>query len=166
MRIFIPPIKSFIFILLILGVTTTANAEVISSTELIENARKYDKKTIEYQGEVVGDVMARGDFAWVNLHDGKKAIGAYGRRSPIYNLVRYKGGYNYKGDILQVKGVFHRACRQHGGDLDIHVVNFIKVREGFRVLHPIKQEEVVGAMGLFIVAAGFAILCAIRAKRK
>jgi len=80
--------------------------------------------------------------------------------------VRYKGGYRYKGDVLLVKGVFHRACQQHGGDLDIHVSNFIKAKEGFRISHPIKQEEMVGALGLFVVAAGFAILCAIRAKRK
>ncbi|MCM8792845.1 MAG: hypothetical protein NC898_00005, partial [Candidatus Omnitrophica bacterium] len=52
-------------------------AEIISSTELLKNPRDYDGKRIIYEGEVIGDVMERGSFVWVNLKDKKFALGVY-----------------------------------------------------------------------------------------
>lgn len=94
-------------------------APPLSSTELINNAKEYDGKSVVYTGEVIGDVMVRGDFVWVNLNDGENAIGIWLDKETAKEI-QFTGSYRAKGDRLEVTGVFHRACIQHGGDLDIH----------------------------------------------
>ena len=104
-------------------------AQPVSSTELINNAKQYDGKTVIFAGEVIGDVMARGEFAWVNVNDGANAIGVWIDRNLAKDIF-YAASYKSKGDTIEVAGVFHRACLEHGGDLDIHAQGFTKVRTG------------------------------------
>jgi len=108
---------------------TAGYAQGTPSTELINNAKTYDGKTVIYEGEVIGDVMARGDFAWVNLNDGKNAIGIWMDKGSSA-AITYEGNYKAKGDLLQVTGIFHRSCPEHGGDLDIHAQKVLKIGEG------------------------------------
>jgi len=102
---------------------------IISSTELINNTRLYDGKTVVYEGEVVGDVMVRQDYAWVNLNDGINAIGIWVPKTLIKDIL-YEGSYKSKGDWIEVTGVFNRACALHGGDLDIHAQALRKTGSG------------------------------------
>ncbi|MCM8823992.1 MAG: DNA-binding protein, partial [Candidatus Omnitrophica bacterium] len=51
--------------------------EKIDSTKLIGNAKEYDGKIIIYEGEVIGDIMLRGKYAWINVNDGKGTIGVW-----------------------------------------------------------------------------------------
>ncbi|MDD5680301.1 MAG: DNA-binding protein [Candidatus Omnitrophica bacterium] len=104
----------------------------ISSTELIDNAKQYDGQTVTYSGEVIGDVMARGEYAWVNVNDDTNAVGIWAPKDLTKNIV-YKGTYNIKGDIVEIKGVFNRSCTQHGGDLDIHAVSVAKLKDGYLI---------------------------------
>ena len=50
---------------------------LVSSTELIEKAKELDGKEIVYEGEVIGEVMTRGEYSWVNLNDGLNAVGVW-----------------------------------------------------------------------------------------
>ena len=104
-------------------------AQSVSSTELINSAKQYDGKTVVYTGEVIGDIMIRGDYAWINLWDGKNAIGIWVGKGLVKDIA-YTGSYKFKGDVVEVGGVFHRACLQHGGDLDIHAQSLIKIIAG------------------------------------
>ena len=104
-------------------------AQAISSVELIENAKIYDGKQVLYQGEAIGEIMPRGDYAWVNLFDGLSAIGIWMHREQGKEVL-YLGSYKSKGDIIEVTGIFHRACPEHGGDLDIHAQAIGKVSPG------------------------------------
>jgi hypothetical protein len=72
-------------------------AQQISSTELINNAGEYDGKSVVYVGEAVGDVMVRGDFVWVNVNDGKNAIGVWMSKE-LAKEIRFTGSYHSKGD--------------------------------------------------------------------
>ncbi|MBI5144664.1 MAG: hypothetical protein HZA27_00580, partial [Candidatus Omnitrophica bacterium] len=56
---------------------TLSFAQPVSSSELINNAKQYDGQEVTYAGEVIGEVMCRGDFAWINLNDGQGAIGVW-----------------------------------------------------------------------------------------
>lgn len=141
-------------------------AAPVSSTELIEKAKEYDNKVVEFQGEVIGDVMVRGDYAWINLKDGMTAIGIFCKKDLIDHIVKCKGSYNCKGDILQVKGVFHKACPQHGGDLDIHMHEVIKLKDGFRISHAVNFSKIASAFSLSIVALALAILSAFKTRKK
>jgi hypothetical protein len=104
-------------------------AQPISSTELINNAKQYDGKVVVYAGEVIGDVMARQDHAWINVHDGNNAIGIWLSKD-LTRDIRYTGSYKAKGDWVEVTGVFQRACLEHGGDLDIHAQKIRTIKSG------------------------------------
>lgn len=115
---------------------SVCHAQSISSNELINNAREYDGKAVVYQGEVIGDVMDRGEFAWVNLQDGTNAIGIWSVKSLIKDIV-YSGSYKSTGDIIEVEGVFHNRCLEHGGDLDIHAQIIRKIKSGRLIEHKV-----------------------------
>jgi len=108
-------------------------AQSISSSELINNARLYDGKVITYEGEVIGDIMVRGEYAWVNINDGQNAIGIWIDKNLTKDIV-YTGSYKSRGDWIEVTGIFQRACPEHGGDLDLHAQGIRKIRPGRLVL--------------------------------
>ncbi|MBL7151009.1 MAG: DNA-binding protein [Candidatus Omnitrophica bacterium] len=108
----------------------TAFAQPVSARELIENAQAYDGKTIAYAGEVIGDIMRRGNFAWINVTDGEKAIGVWLEGHLLKQADLLAGSYRSTGDLIEVIGVFHRACPEHGGDLDIHAFEIEKIAPG------------------------------------
>jgi hypothetical protein len=109
-------------------------AQAIPSTELINNAKQLDAKTVTFEGEVIGDIMQRGDFAWVNVNDGKNAIGVWAE-AVLLSGIAYTGTYKAQGDWVKIVGTFNRACKEHGGDLDIHALSVHKIKDG----HPITE---------------------------
>lgn len=130
-----------------------AYAQPVLSTELINNAKFYDGETVVYAGEVIGDIMVRGDFAWINVNDGDKAIGIWLSAS-LAKDIAYKGSYKSKGDWVEVTGTLQRACTQHGGDLDIHAQAIKKINSG----RNIDEHLIPGKQRLAIIL--FIILCA------
>jgi len=127
----------------------SAFAQTVSSTELINRAKDYDGRTVSYSGEVIGDIMVRGGHAWINVGDGENAIGVWLDKNLIKDI-KYTGSYKSRGDWIQVSGVFHRACSQHGGDLDIHAQNISIVNPG----RPIKHYLSLGKINLTIILFG------------
>lgn len=125
-------------------------AQEISSVDLISNAKKYDGNEIEYQGEVVGDIMTRSDHAWLNIFDGSNALGVWVTKA-LSQDIHNAGGYNTKGDIVKVSGIFNRSCNEHGGDLDIHATSISLVSRGRAVNHPIDKKEIQIALSLFCI---------------
>ena len=107
-----------------------SNAMEVGSNELISQAKDYDKKEIVYSGEVIGDIMKRGQNCWINISDGDNAIGIWAEESLAKNI-NYKGSYKYKGDEVKVTGVFNKACQEHGGDLDIHAQKIEITSKGY-----------------------------------
>jgi hypothetical protein len=153
--------KKLIFIFLIIGFSLSAfyffcYAEDVSSVELINNARQYDGKEVTYKGEVIGDIMTRKEFVWINVNDGVNAIGIWSNKDLVKDIV-YTGNYKSRGDIVEVKGVFHRACLEHGGDLDIHIDELRKINSGMVIRErpgaaKIKQAFVLsGILGLALI---------------
>ncbi|MDD4899790.1 MAG: DNA-binding protein [Candidatus Omnitrophica bacterium] len=112
-----------------------AYAQPLNSNELINQAGRYDGKVITYAGEVVGDVMVRGNYAWINVKDSSNAIGIWVDKTKVQDII-YTGSYKSQGDWIEVSGVFHRACSEHGADLDIHGEVVKKIVPG----RPISEE--------------------------
>ncbi len=138
-------------------------AETLSSAELIENSKKYDGKTVTYIGEVIGDIMRRGNFSWVNISDGENAIGVW-MSADMAKTIKFTGNYKSKGDKLKVTGIFNRACIQHGGDLDIHAQAVSKTEEGARVERPLRDDK--KKLGIILLGAVFFIWILTLFKRK
>ncbi|MDD5680973.1 MAG: DNA-binding protein, partial [Candidatus Omnitrophica bacterium] len=100
--------KNFLFqtacTLVIILFCIPSHAQTISSTELIKDAKQHDGKNVTFQGEVVGDIMIRGEHAWLSVNDGPNAIGIWIDKELIDDI-QYVGSYGKKGDIVEVAGV-------------------------------------------------------------
>lgn len=121
----------------------------VSSSGLLNNTFVYDGREVVYSGEAVGDVMERGDYAWVNVNDGNYAVGVYAP-SELLKELTVLGDYNHRGDMIEVTGVFHRACREHGGDFDIHAKSVRLVARGYTDEHPLNAPQVVFTLLLLV----------------
>lgn len=121
--------------------TTNVIGKEYSINDLIENGKNFDKKNISINGEAIGEALTRGDYTWININDSTNAIGVYMRTSDAKNVVNY-GGFNKIGDTLQVKGVFNRACKEHGGDMDIHAKSVDIIRKGNNVVNKIYSNKI------------------------
>ncbi len=128
---------SFAFFVLHLSL---ALAWPVSSVTLIDNAKEYDGKTVVYEGEAIGDIMKRGAYSWVNLNDSVNAIGIWAENSLLKDIA-YTGAYKSKGDWLEITGVFHRACPEHGGDLDIHAQAIRNINNGCAIMHKLNIDK-------------------------
>jgi len=145
-------IKAF-FITIFTGILIANAASVveITSTELINNAKEYDKREVIYSGEIIGDIMKRDKYAWINISDGNNAIGVW----IIFEetkKIEYTGQYRYRGDIVKITGIFNRACPEHGGDLDIHAKSIEVMERGYEIKRNINFYGLLTGIILFIIA--------------
>lgn len=122
-------VLSFSFTLFALHFTFSCYAQPVSSSELINNAKQCDGKLVTYAGEVIGDIMARGNYAWLNVNDGNNAIGIWTDKNLIQEI-SCAGSYKSRGDWIEITGIFQRACPEHGGDLDIHAQSIRIIKQG------------------------------------
>jgi hypothetical protein len=127
-----------------------AFAQAIPSNELINNAKQYDGKAVVYTGEVIGEIMVRGKFSWINVNDGEAAIGIW-IDSNLAKEINYTGSYKTKGDWVEIAGIFQRACPAHGGDLDIHAQSIRKIssgRQDIEKLNLSKRNQTIILLGI------------------
>jgi len=129
-----------------------SNDAVISSSELIENAKRHEGQRITFQGEAIGDIMERGKYGWVNIHDGDNAIGVWVPVAELRKITR-TGDYRNIGDTVLINGIFNQACVKHNGELDIHAKSITIVKAGSEVNHPVSRMKasIVGALFLLTV---------------
>lgn len=145
---------ALLLVLLLLPTSAKAAAEAVTSTELIEDALTLNGKTVTYRGEVIGDILYRGDHAWIQVSDGTNAIGCYIPAAQA-NTITTVGRYRIVGDTVELTGTFHRDCPEHGGDLDIHSDAIMVLNKG----HGTEDKPSAG----LILAAGILVPCAIAA---
>jgi len=138
-------------LLLLVPSMALAESEGVSSNDLIDHAKDYDGTTVVYEGEVLGDILARGDFAWLAVSDGSNTIGLYVTAAQA-KQISVVGGYGKKGDTIRATGVFHRACAEHGGDLDIHTSTVTVLSTGARVPMPLSRLVTTLAIALPVPA--------------
>ncbi len=149
--------RLFIFLTVVCSLCSICYAdEAIPSAELINNAKQYDGKAVMYKGEVIGDIMTRKGFVWINVNDGVNAIGLWSKKDLAKDIL-YTGGYKSRGDIIEIKGIFHRACLEHGGDLDIHIEELSKIDNGMVITEKINFAKrngafiLLGVLGLALI---------------
>jgi len=143
----------------------TPAGTTVASAALIENASAWDGRSISLAGEAVGEALARGDHAWLHVNDDAYQARDLGRPRSGYNSgqaiwatvelarrVRRFGDYRNEGDAVRVSGEFHAACREHGGDMDIHATGLVVVREGHAVTHRLNSRRLGIGLGLLLLA--------------
>ena len=147
------------FILLLTFLLTPGLVRAESGKELTENPTSFDGKQVMFQGEVIG-IMIRGDYAWVNLFDSGYAVGVWSRADDA-RMVSSIGDYNNLGDEVEVVGIFHMACLEHGGDMDVHAVTLEISSKG----HAIERMPSFMIILVSVVLAVFAIFSSLYLRR-
>jgi hypothetical protein len=111
-------------------------------TDLIERSKLYDGKIVEIKGEVIGDILDRGKYAWININDGSSSIGIWGAKE-LFSKINFTGDYNTKGDYIKVTGIFRRADPKQGGELDIEALSLKVISVGRKVEHPVSYHLIL-----------------------
>lgn len=124
--------------------------------ELVEQGKSYDGKNITVQGEALGEAMERGEHAWVNISDPTNVMGIWMNIEDA-KKIKFFGDYKHKGDIIKVSGVFHRACSEHGGDMDIHGTAVEIVEQGHLVKEEIETRKIVVMSVLTLITLCIAV---------
>jgi len=157
--------KAILFItilLLLLPGVALADEASVSSNDLIDYAKDYDGTSVVYIGEVVGDILSRGDHAWLAVSDGSNTISVYVSAEQAREISTV-GGYGKRGDTIRVEGVFHRACAEHGGDMDIHAESLRILSVGGVVQVPLPR--LVRALALLLPLPAAALLLLVWKRR-
>lgn len=134
-------------IILLAPALALAEGDSISSNDLIDRAKDYDGTTVFYEGEVLGDILYRGEHAWLAVSDGSNTISCYVSAAQA-RKISVVGGYGKRGDTVRVEGVFHRACAEHGGDLDIHASIVSVLSAGERLQMPLSRLVTILAIAM------------------
>ncbi len=114
-------------------------------------------------GEAIGESMRRGSHVWLNLLDAGGAIGIWAKGADL-PAIRYFGSAAARGDTLRVRGIFHRSCPEHGGDLDIHAAALEVAARGELKRETLHAGRMALAAGLLLAAA--AVFLSWRRKQK
>lgn len=146
-----------VLVLLVVPGVALADGEPVDSNDLIDRAKDFDNTTVVYEGEVLGDILDRGEYAWLAVSDGSNTIGCYVTRAQA-EQIDFVGGYGKRGDAVRIVGVFHRACAEHGGDLDIHAQSVTVLQAGQAVPMPLSRSVTILAIVLPLPAAALLIL--------
>jgi hypothetical protein len=127
----------------------------------------WNGKSVTFHGEAIGEVMVRGDYAWIHLNDDAYMIknveegaklGGYNSGIAVWipagltKQIDTYGDYQHEGSIVEVKGVFNGACKEHGGDMDIHATSLALLRPGHVVVDPVPAWKIALAVVLAAVA--------------
>lgn len=156
--------------LMILNPLAWADDQVVSSVELIEEADQFNEQQVVYRGEIIGEVLDRGDHAWITVNDGhysrrplrryqelkggNEGMGIYCDLDQLES-VTFLGSYTSVGDLLEIRGTFYKANPDHGGDLCIVADQVSLLREGHHVrIHRLRNELLVA----LVMAALLAVL--------
>lgn len=161
-----------IFISLLAELSPIAAAEGVAGAygkasipDLIEKASMYEGKQIEIEGEVIGDKLARSDGVWVAVLEDGTALGVLLSPNDASNIAAL-GSYARIGDRVRIQGIFHRACPDHGGDLDMHAEHVAKLADGHATPHAIVPARAFWGFALCLSGTTLAALWRLRERRR
>lgn len=144
---------------------SAAAADTVKINNLIENISGYDGQQVTVEGEAIGEVLERDEYAWVNINDGSNAIGIW-LASADAEKIAFFGDYKHIGDTMRITGTFSRDCKEHGGDVDIHSNNIEIISIGYPVKEEIGHEKVVASAVLSSAAMIITVIYFIMKKPK
>lgn len=136
--------KKIFFFILIFFIFTFKNLEaqnLVSSSTLIEKAKEFNNQNVVYRGEIIGEMMCRKDGCWLNLNDGNFSLGIWVPKELNFSP-HYLGGYKTRGDNIEVEGIFHSACVEHLGEMDIHASKINLIKEGRLLKEKLNREKI------------------------
>lgn len=155
----------------------------ITSSRVLECPDAFDGQVVTYIGEVIGDVLHRGDGAWVLMNDDAYALevgplASHGEfrgynsglsvwlDGDLAQLVEQPGGPDWRGDVLQVQGVVHRTDPRDGGGLTLRATEGQVLAPAVALSHPLNRPQAVAAVVLSVVALALVVYERLAARRR
>lgn len=130
------------------GVVIATRIGVLASTN-----RALNNSDVSFSGEVVGDVMnAEPGFKWANLRGSSNSVISVFLTDEQTNVIQYVGDYHETGTTLTVSGIYHVACPEHQGELDVHALSVEVVDSGGPVTHLVSGGRFGLGIGLCALA--------------
>lgn len=126
--------------------------DIVQINDLIEKSKEFNNKDVIIQGEVVGEKMIRGEYAWININDGSNVIGIWAKNADFKDIKDY-GNYKNKGNLVKVEGTFSRNCMEHGGDVDIHAKKVTVTEQGSKIVRNIDKMKINACIILIILTS-------------
>ncbi|MDR1323482.1 MAG: DNA-binding protein [Candidatus Margulisbacteria bacterium] len=154
--------KIVLVCLLVVRVWAAPAAQERLSSELLALPRECDNIPTLYRGEVIGDILTRGEKVWFNVSDGENVIGIFAPRE-LAAEIQITGKYLRRGDTVKILGEFNRACSEHGGETDIHAVRIEKIAAGYALTQPVSKFKIVLSV---VLALGVLVLGILDRKRR
>lgn len=140
----------------------------VDSASLIECPDTFDRRTVQYRGEVVGALLPRGDRAWAQMNDDlyalsigplpehRQSVGgnagmAVNLPAGIAHAIASVGDGHHRGDILTVQGRFRSTTLDDGEGPSILATSFRDVVAGGPVSSPRSTRRMVVAALLAVL---------------
>lgn len=143
----------------------------VTSSAVMECPQAFDGHPVVYIGEVVGDVLRRRDGAWVLMNDDAYALevgplDSHGEfrgfnsglavwlDGELADLAQRPGGPEWRGDVLIVRGVVHRADPADGGGLTVRAFDGEVLAPAVPLSRPVNRPQAAVAGVLAVLALG------------
>jgi hypothetical protein len=153
----------------------------VTSGDLVDCPAYHDGHLVRYRGEIVGAIMIRGSFAWIQVNDdiyadagplpthaeflgGNAGVGVLLPVSATRVIERI-GGPHTQGDVVEVVGRFQRIDDETREVAVIRASTLEVVQPGTDVWLPIQTDRLVAAL-LLVPLAGSAVTLQIIARRR
>lgn len=127
--------------------TISVNASENTIQNLIDKSVELDKQEVVIEAEAVGERMIRGSHSWINVNDSTNSMGVW-LDDKNADKIRNFGSYSHQGDIVRIKGIFNRSCKEHGGDMDLHSIEVEVIKEGKENVIKVESKKKNLAIGL------------------
>lgn len=141
----------------------SVRAESVSLEEVLNYPDRFDSKTVEVEGETVGEMLSADKGAWVNIKDGSYNIGVFAQDKSAFEGIKYWGNYGRQGDWVKVKGTFNKDCSIHQIS-DLHLLSLEIGRQGYIKDIEVSSEKKEAAIKFFIICLTIAIIYFIKVK--
>jgi len=146
----------FLALLTLVPWSWCAVGEATPVETLISSGAAYDGREVTIRGEVIGDIMERGEEYWVNVLSSEgAAIGVRAREDQI-SAIACSGDYFHTGDLVEVAGIYYRYAKRFGGETCIVADEVKLTRPGTEVSHPLSAGKILISVLLTLLSAAAA----------
>jgi hypothetical protein len=132
------------------SVLYTGYGQVIALKEVLNSPNKFDGKSVEVEGEVIGELIRENEAGWINILSQGNNIGVFLPLKEYSKVIKYWGGYKQQGDSLRLRCVFHQNCSLHN-EIDMHLESLEVIQRGFVKEEVIPPFKIKLAINCFII---------------
>lgn len=122
---------------------------------LLSAGQRQDGNDVVFTGEATGSpIIADEGHVWVNMKNSGAMIGVYMSNDLAEQITHY-ARYEHTGDTITVRGVYHLACVDHNGELEVHADQIEINAVGTSWVNPVYP--IVYIVGIVLIVIGLTL---------